>query len=119
MPAFALRSGATLKGTVVEPVPLLDERADVQVNVRLKLDDTLLRKDMRDDFAFACVFGSVAGVEDAATYGDKGIVELGLEGAVSMAVDDAEGFGVRNRHVIWSQTNQGTWRVPVNWVCVS
>ena len=29
---------------------------------------TLLRKDMEDDFALACVFDSVVGIEDAAIY---------------------------------------------------
>lgn len=103
-----------MEGTVIEPVPLLDERADVEVNMGLKLDDTLLGKDMGDDFALACVFGSVAGVEDAAMYGDKGIVELGFEGAVSVAVDDMEGFGVSDRQVIGSEADQGTWRGSVS-----
>jgi hypothetical protein len=47
----------------------------------------------------ACPALSRAGVEDATMYGDKGIVELGLEGAVSVAVDDIEGFGVGDGHV--------------------
>jgi len=34
--------------------------------------------------------GSVAGVEDATMYGDKGIVEPELEGAVSVAVDEVK-----------------------------
>jgi hypothetical protein len=58
-----------MKGTVIELVPLLDERADLEMDVGLKFDNTLLRKGMGNDFALACVFGSVVGVEDAAMYG--------------------------------------------------
>ena len=76
-----------MEGTVIEPVPLLEGKTDIEMGVGLKLDNTLLRKDMGDDFALACMFGSVVGVEDATMYGDKGIVELGPEGAVSVAVD--------------------------------
>ena len=54
------------------------------------------------------MFGSVAGVEDAKMYGEKGIVELGLEGAASVAVDDVE---VGDGYVILR-----AWRGPVNWV---
>jgi hypothetical protein len=57
-----------MEGTVIEPVPLFDKRVDLEVDVGLKIDTTLLRKDMRDDFALACVFDSVAGVEDATIY---------------------------------------------------
>jgi len=38
----------------------LYERVDIEMDVELKLGNTLLRKDMGDDFALACVFGSVA-----------------------------------------------------------
>jgi len=42
-----------MEGTVIEPVPLLDERVDIEMDVGLKLDNTLSRKDIGDDFAHA------------------------------------------------------------------
>jgi len=46
-----------MEGTVIEPVPLLEERVDIEIDVGLKLDNTLSRKNIGDDFALACMFG--------------------------------------------------------------
>ena len=35
-----------MEGTVIEPVPLLEERVDIEMDVGLKLDNTLLRKEI-------------------------------------------------------------------------
>ena len=54
-PTLALGSGATIEDTVMEPVPLLEERVDIEMDVGLKLDNTLLRKEMGDHFVLhAC-----------------------------------------------------------------
>jgi hypothetical protein len=74
------------------------------MDMGFKLDNGLLRKHMEDDFAFACMFGSFAGVEDAMMYGNKGIVEVGLEDAVSVAVDDVKGFELCDEDMIRSKT---------------
>jgi hypothetical protein len=58
-----------------ELVPLLDEGFQVVVDVGLELGDGLGGEGMRDDFAFTCMFGSVAGVEESALDGDEGVVE--------------------------------------------
>ena len=54
------------------------------MDVLLKLADGFSAEGVGDDFAFAGVFGAVAGVEEAALDGDEGVVVFagGKEGLV-------------------------------------
>jgi hypothetical protein len=61
-----------------EAVPLLDERSNVASNIRLELEDILLRKYMGNDLALAGVCVAVSGVEQATGDGNKGIIKVGL-----------------------------------------
>ena len=45
-------------------------------DMRLKLDDGFLRKDVSDKLAFAGMFIAVASVEDATTNGDEGVIKV-------------------------------------------
>ena len=58
---------------------------------------------MRDNLALASVLGSVASVEDTPTDGHESVVEIGLERAVAVRVDDLKSVGVRDGQVVWGE----------------
>ena len=57
-----------------DTIPLFDELLQVVGHVLLELRDGLGAECMGDGFALAGVFGAIAGVEEAAVDGDKGVV---------------------------------------------
>lgn len=44
------------------------------MDVLLKLADGLCTKRVRNDFALACMFGTISNIEQPSTNGDEGIV---------------------------------------------
>lgn len=112
VPPLALGARSTLDGSIKEPVPLLDEHVDVEADLGLELDDTLLGEDVGDDLALAGVLIAVAGVEDAAADGDEGVVEFGLEDAVAVGVDDAEGVGLGDGDVVGGNADEWAYCGP-------
>ena len=77
--------------------------------MRLELKDVLLGEHMCNDLALARVGSTVTGVEEARRDRNEGIVELGLEGTVSVAVDRVQGIWVSDGNVIWRDADNGTW----------
>lgn len=73
---FLLAVLAALGALLDEGVELVDKEAQVGVHVGLKLADGLGGKGVRHELALAGVLCAVAGVEEAAADGDKGIVEF-------------------------------------------
>lgn len=74
--------------------------------VRLKRLYTLLRKDMRDDSAFASMFGARACVEYAGPDGDECVIKIGFERPIAVCVDDLESFGIVDGDVIRSDSDK-------------
>ena len=66
----------------------------MQTNVRLELEHALEGEDMRDDLAFPCVIGPIAGIEKASVDGHECVVEIALQASVPVSVDDLEGVWV-------------------------
>lgn len=63
---------------------------------------------MGNDLAFARMVYTIASVEDASFDGHKRIIELRLERAVAMGVNDRECVRLRNGDMIGGQPNEGT-----------
>ena len=89
---------------------MLDKRLNIQADLRLKFDDTLLRKYMRDNFAFSRVFVSVTGVEDAPSNRHKSIIELRLECTISMGINYPECVWFGNREMVRSNSNKWAYK---------
>ena len=49
---------------------------------------------MRDDLAFPCVIGPIAGIEKSSMDGHERVIEIALQASVSVGVDDLEGIRV-------------------------
>ncbi len=77
-------------------------------NVRFELADRLLGEDMGNDLAFARMVDTIASVEDASLDGHERIIELRLERAVAMGINDRECVRLRNGDVVGGQPNEGT-----------
>lgn len=107
LPSFAFGARHVLERHIVETIPLLEKQSDVETDLRFEFHDAFLREDMRDDLAFSGVFVAVASVENSASDGDKGVVEVRLKCAVSMSVYDVQCVWFRNGHMIGSNTNYG------------
>lgn len=72
----------------------------MRTNVGLELEHVLLREYVRHNLALARMLKTRARVEEAALDRDEGIVEVGLERARPVAVDDLKRIGVRDREVV-------------------
>ena len=55
---------------------------------------------MRDDLALTGMLGAGARVEETALDGDERIVEIGLERAVAVCVDDLQRIGIAHGNVV-------------------
>jgi len=80
----------------------------MQTNVRFELKDALEGEDVRDDLALPCVIGPITGVEEASVYGHERVIKVALQASVSVGVDDLEGVWVCDRHVVWSEAQEGS-----------
>lgn len=80
--------------SLVKPIPLLDQLADVKADVGLELEYALLGKDVGHNLALPGVLGARPRVEETALDGHEGVVEVGLQGASAMPVDNLEGVRV-------------------------
>ena len=80
----------------------------MQPDVGLKLEDAFLGEDVRDDLALASMFRPGARVEESAVNGDEGVVEVRLERAVAVCVDDLQGVGVCYRNVVRRDARKST-----------
>ena len=90
----------------------------MQPDVGLKLKDALLGEDMRDDLALASMLRPGARVEEPAVDGDEGVVEIGLERAVAVCVDDLQGVGVCHRNVVWRYASESTFYFSIGRQCL-
>jgi len=68
----------------------------MQANVRFELEHALQGEDVRDDLAFPCVFGSIAGTENCSVDDHECVIEIALQAPVPVGVDDFEGAWVRD-----------------------
>ena len=70
---------------------------------------------MRDDLALAGMISPVACVEDSAPNGDEGVVEVRLESAVPMSVDECEGLWIGDRDMIWGNADDRACAAALAW----
>jgi hypothetical protein len=106
--AFSIVSGHALESEVVELIPPLDELKNMTLEVGLKLKNILLGENVRNNFAFTCMFGAITGVEHAASYRDEGIIKVGFQSTVSVTVDGVQGLRVGDGDVVGSNANDRT-----------
>lgn len=93
---------------IIELIPSVDKLSDIASEVRLKFQDTFLRKDMGYDLPLPRVLGSITGIEEPAVDRDKGIIEVRFERSRAMTVDSIQGLWVSDRNVIGGNADNGT-----------
>ena len=115
--------GPGLRSSIRPAVPLLDQLFEIVLHVGFELCDALDAECVGDGLAFAGVLGAITGIEEAALDGDEGVViftgfdgrglarassgsgmtrdeGVPLQPTSTMAVDDTNGFWVRDGDVI-------------------
>ena len=80
----------------------------MQTNVRFELEHTLGGEDMRDDLAFPCMIGPITGSENSSADDHECIVEIAFHASAPMGVDGLEGVWVRDRNMVWSESDKGS-----------
>jgi len=80
----------------------------MQANVRFELEHALEGEDVRDDLAFPCVIGPIASIEKSSVDRDECVIEITLQASIPVSVDDLEGVWVRDRNVVWSESDKGS-----------
>jgi hypothetical protein len=75
------------------------------VDVGFKFNDVFLRENVGDNLALASVHVAIACIEDTPPNGHEGIIEVGLEGAVAVGVNNLQGIRVGYGDMIWSYAN--------------
>ena len=80
----------------------------MQANVRFKLEHALEGEDVRDDLAFPCVIGPIAGIEKSSVDGHECVVEVALQASVPVGIDGLECVWVGDRNVVWGKSDEGS-----------
>lgn len=81
------------------------------VDVWLELEHGFLGEDVRDDLALARVFRARTSVEESASDGNEGVVEVGFERAHAMPVDDGQRVRVRDGNMVRCNAYPCAWRM--------
>lgn len=112
--ALSLAAGQALGAALAERVPLPEELGEVLADVGLELEHALLREDVRDDLALARVFGARACAEESALYGDERVVEVGLERARAVSIDNRQCGRVRDGEMVGCEADEGACTAELN-----
>lgn len=89
MPSFTIRTRLTFQCSRVEIVPTIQKLFHVTKKLGLKFYNAALRENVGYYLALASVIRAVASIEQSTLDRDEGVVELRLESAIAVGVDDA------------------------------
>jgi len=87
---------------------LCKQFSDMQTDVRFELEHALQGEDVRDDLAFPCVIGPITGIENSSMDDHECVVEIAFQASAPRAIDDLECVWVRDRNMVWSESDEGS-----------
>lgn len=81
-------------------VPLQNKLVKIAMHILLELANTLLAESMRHSLSFAGMLDSVSRIEESSLDADKSVVVLTLQESSAVTIDDGNGIGICDRHVM-------------------